>query len=202
MSRLMRAARLAAGAVVIATAAAHAAGGPGSAPEPDGLWTGPMQSYTPSTLKGAEVVDADGVAALVAKGDAVLIDVAPADRKPPTLPEGALWAPQHRSIPGSAWFPGAGPGDLSPAQEAALKARVLELAGGRFDRPMVTFCHPDCWGSWNMGKRLLGWGFRNVFWFPQGREGWQESDRPTAVIKQDSVWAAAAKAEAGPAGPQ
>ncbi|MBB3972716.1 rhodanese-like domain-containing protein [Hansschlegelia beijingensis] len=200
MSGLLRAARLAGVALAIATAA-HAAGGPGSAPEPEGLWTGPMQSYTPSTLKGAEVVDVARAAALIEQG-AVLIDVGPADRKPPTLPKTAVWAPQHRSIPGSAWFPGAGPGDLSPAQEATLKARVLELAGGRLDRPMVTFCQPDCWGSWNMGKRLLGWGFKNVFWFPQGVQGWQESDRPTAVIKPDSVWAAAAKAEGAPAARQ
>ncbi len=177
-------------------AAAAAPGGPGSAPEPEGLFTGAMQSYTPSTLKGAEVAqDADRVEALVKQG-AVLIDVAPPDRKPPSLPATAVWAPQHRSIPGAAWFPGAAPADLPPEREALLKARIEALTGGDKAKPVVTFCHPDCWGSWNMGKRLVMWGYAKVVWFPRGIEGWQESDRPTEVVKPDAEWAAALKKDA------
>ncbi|HEY0291389.1 MAG TPA: rhodanese-like domain-containing protein [Hansschlegelia sp.] len=182
-------------AAVVAAAFAFAAqaGGPGSAPEPDGLWRGALAGYTPSTLKGATVVDAAAVARLVDKGDALLLDVGPADRKPETLPETALWRPQHRSIPGAVWLPGAGPGDLPPEQEAALKARIMALADGDLGRPVVTFCKPDCWGSWNLGKRLLGWGFTSVQWFPGGINGWLEADRPSTVVRADPDWEAATK---------
>ncbi len=187
----MRRILIAAIAAAMAVSAA-AAGGPGSAPEPEGLWTGPLASYTPSTLKGADVVDAVGVEALV-KAGAVLFDVGPEDRRPETLPANAVWLPQHRTVPGSVWLPGAGPGDLPPKVEAALKDRILAVTAGRLDTPVVTFCKPDCWGSWNLGKRLLGWGFTNVSWFPEGVNGWMEADRPTAVVKADPAWMAAAK---------
>ncbi|MET0312887.1 MAG: rhodanese-like domain-containing protein [Hansschlegelia sp.] len=166
------------------------AGGPGSAPEPEGLWTGPLASYTPSTLKGAEVVETAAVADLAEKG-AVLLDVGPADRRPDTLPKTAIWLPQHRAIPGSVWMPGAGEGVLRPEQEKALKDRALALAGGDLAKPVVTYCKPDCWGSWNLGKRLVGWGFTNVRWYPAGVNGWQESDRPTVPVRIDAEWRAA-----------
>lgn len=184
--RLLRAAAL---ALALAPSAAFA-GGPGSAPEPDGLHTGPLGSYTPSTLKGAKVVEVTDVADLADKG-AVLLDVGPADVRPSTLPTTAIWLPQHRAIPGSVWLPGAGEGVLPPEQEKALKARATALAGGDLSKPVVTYCKPDCWGSWNLGKRLVGWGFTNVNWFPAGVNGWQESDRPTAAVRIDPDWRAA-----------
>lgn len=182
---------------VVALSGAASAGGSGSAPEPEGLWTGPIPGYTPSTLKGAAVIDVAAAGALVDKGGAVFIDVTEPDRKPPTLPPTALWRPQHRSIPGAVWFPGAAPGDLPPAQEDMLKTRVETLTGGDKAKPVVAFCHPDCWGSWNMGKRLVTWGYTKVSWFPEGIDGWQKADRDTEVVPPDPDWAAATKQEAG-----
>lgn len=177
--------------------AAAAPGGPGSAPEPAGLWMGAIPGYTPSTLKGAAVIDTSAAAAIFDRGGAVFLDVAEADRKPPTLPATALWRPQHRSIPGAVWLPGAATGDLPASQEQALKTRVEALTGGDMRRPVVAFCHPDCWGSWNMGKRLVTWGYLNVSWFPDGVEGWQQADRDTGVVKADPDWVAATQPEAG-----
>lgn len=176
---------------IVALAGAASAGGPGSAPEPEGLWTGPIPGYTPSTLKGASVIDVAAAGALVDKGGAVFIDVTEPDRKPPTLPPSVIWRPQHRSIPGAIWFPGAARGDLPTDQEQALKGRVEALTGGDKSKPVVAFCHPDCWGSWNMGKRLVTWGYTKVSWFPDGVDGWQRADRDTAVVPADPDWAAA-----------
>lgn len=177
----------------VALVSAAVAGGPGSAPEPEGLWTGPIPGYTPSTLKGASVIDVAAAGALADKGGAVFIDVTEPDRKPPTLPPSVIWRPQHRSIPGAVWFPGAAPGDLPAAQEQTLKSRVEALTGGDKSKPVVAFCHPDCWGSWNMGKRLVTWGFTKVSWFPEGIDGWQRADRDTEVTPADPDWAAATK---------
>lgn len=190
----MRTLRIAAAAACALTAASAAvAGGPGSSPEPAGLHEGALAGYTPATLTGAKVVDASAVADIVAKGGAVLLDVGPADRKPENMPATAIWLPQHRSIPGAVWMPGAGLGDLPEASVAALKARVTALTGGDASKPVVTFCKPDCWGSWNLGKRLVTWGYAHVRWFPEGIDGWQQADKETAVVKPDPEWTAATK---------
>jgi rhodanese-related sulfurtransferase len=34
--------------------------------------------------------------------------------------------------------------------------------------------------SWNAAKRALAYGYRNVAWFPDGSDGWQEAGLPLA----------------------
>lgn len=156
-------------------------------PQPDGLWTGPAHGRTPAGLTGATVLTAPALARLIADENPLILDVAQAGVKPPDVPTES-WRPIHRSIPGSVWMPGAGAGELAPQREARLQARIGVLAGAR-DRPIVTFCHRDCWASWNAAKRLVRQGYRRVFWFPDGVEGWQEASG-TAVVDPDPVWVA------------
>lgn len=171
-------------------AAAAPADSPVNVPEPDGLWTGPQRGYTPATLAGATVIDADRLAAML-PDKPVLLDVVLADRKPANFPSDRPWLPTHRSIPGAVWMPGAGVAPLSPERETLFLRRVAELTGGDRTKPVVTFCRPECWGSWNAGRRLVLAGYTNVHWFPEGVEGWQD-DRGTAVAKPDPAWAALA----------
>ncbi len=168
-----------------APADAHAAAPPA---EPPGLWTGPMVSTTPTTLQGAQVIDLPALERLMATQPTLLIDVGPADRKPDQLPAGTLWRPTHRSIPNAHWFPGAGRGDLSDAQAEAWVRRIDALTQGQRDRPIVTFCKPSCWGSWNAGKRLVQAGYSAVYWFPAGVHGWQEGHE-TAALEPEPGWA-------------
>lgn len=174
--------------------AAGPADSPVNVPEPDGLWTGPSRGYTPATLQGAKVVDLDGLDALLAREKPVLIDVALADQRPGGFPADRPWLPTHRSIPGSVWLPGAGTAPLDPASEAAFLGRVAALTGGDKTRAVVAFCRPECWGSWNVGKRLVQHGYSNVHWFPDGIEGWQDRHSTTAT-KPDAEWEARAKLE-------
>lgn len=171
--------------------AAAPADSPIGVQEPDGLYTGPQQGYVPSTLRGATVIDLAGLDALLAKAKPVLLDVGLADRKPDNLPPGTLWLPTHRSIPGAIWMPNAGEAPMPQEKEAALLARVATLTGGDKARPVVVFCHPECWGSWNAGKRLVGGGYTAVHWFPLGVEGWQDTHETTA-LKPDADWTKAA----------
>ncbi len=154
--------------------------------EPAGLWTGPMHGATPATLAQAQVVDAEAVARLKKQG-AVLIDVAETPKKPEKMVRDALWLPVHFTIPGAIWLANAGFGDPSPEFQKKFGARVAALAGGDKARPIVAFCHPGCWGSWNAAKRLVMLGYRNVYWFPGGVEGWQEKFA-TAPAKEDAAW--------------
>ncbi len=156
-------------------------------PEPEGLWDGPMRGETPETLAGATVIDVDALAAMLPSGP-LLIDSGPAPHRPENLPADTVWAPTHRSIPGAAWFPGAGRADLPQEKVAALLAAVDALAGGAKDRVIVSFCEPQCWGSWNLGKRLVEAGYTAVHWLPAGVAGWQERHE-TAPVEPAPGWA-------------
>jgi PQQ-dependent catabolism-associated CXXCW motif protein len=151
-------------------------------PEPAGIWTGPLQGAVPATITGGKVVDAAAIETLVAQEQAVLIDVAPWPHKPANA--GEDWVlPPHRSLPGAVWLPDVGNGDASLTVEAWYQARLKSLT--QFDpaRPLIVFCHPKCWASWNAAKRAIGYGYSRVYWYPDGVEGWQDSGRPTVVIE-------------------
>ena len=169
-------------------AAAEPADSPVNVPEPPGLYTGPQRGYTPPTLKGAHVVDGAAVAEMIAGPDKpVLIDVAPRERKPANFPEGRLWLPVHPSIPGAVWLPNAGSAPLPPEREVLFFNRVEQLTGGDKGKPIVVFCHVECWGSWNAGKRLVDKGYTAVNWFPLGLEGWQDFHE-TRNLTEDPAW--------------
>lgn len=154
--------------------------------EPEGLWTGPMVGDTPATLTGAKVVDVPALESLMA-AQPLLVDVGPADRKPDNLPKEAIWKPIHRSIPGAAWFPGAGSAELPPDKVEAFLQRIAELTHGDKAAPIVTFCKPRCWGSWNVGKRLVQAGYTGVHWLPAGVNGWQET-HDTMAVQPEPGW--------------
>jgi PQQ-dependent catabolism-associated CXXCW motif protein len=178
-------------------AAALLLAGPGLAgdplpPEPEGYRTGNLRGATPATLAGARVLDIPALEAAI-EGGAVLIDVGPAPVKPADLPADRPWLPTHRSIPGAAWLPGAGLGDdLPPERAALLLAQVAELTGGDPTRPVVVFCKPDCWASWNLGRRLVLAGYTGVAWFPGGVEAWQ-AEHPTAPVEALPGWGPSAR---------
>ncbi|MHC2086022.1 rhodanese-like domain-containing protein [Methylobacterium sp. WCS2018Hpa-22] len=199
MPRMIRSIGVAAIALAVLSGApawaASPADSPVNVPEPEGFWTGPPKAYTPKTLTGATVVDIDALDKLVAAEKPVMIDVAMADQKPVGFPTDRPWLPAHRSIPGSVWMPGAGAAPMAPAREAQFLARVADLTGGDKTKPVVTFCHPECWGSWNAGKRLLQNGYTRVYWFADGVEGWQDR-HDTTILKVDAAWAAKPAGEA------
>ncbi|GJE39212.1 hypothetical protein KHHGKMAE_3292 [Methylobacterium persicinum] len=175
-------------AAIACLAAAAPADSPVNVPEPEGLYTGPQKGYTPPTLKGAQVVDAAALAALIDGHEKpVLIDVAARERKPANFPEGRLWLPVHPSIPGAVWLPNAGAAPLPPEREAQFFNRVAALTGGDKAKPIVVFCHVECWGSWNAGKRLVDKGYTAVHWFPEGVEGWQDAHE-TRNLTEDAQW--------------
>ena len=165
-------------------------------PEPEGYRTGDLRAATPATLAGARVLDVPALEEAV-RGGAVLIDVGPAPVKPADFPADRVWLPTHRSIPGAAWLPGAGLGDdLAPERVALLLRQVAELTGGDLARPVVVFCKPDCWASWNAGKRLVRAGYTAVGWFPGGVDAWQV-DHPTAPVDPLPGWDDTPPAPAG-----
>ena len=182
---------LAAAVMVLSTGlSAQVASRPDSVPEPAGLYQGAPHGYTPATLKGGTVLDTAAFTKLVDTGHPVLVDVAEKDRKPPTMAKDTPWLPQHRSIPGAIWLQGAGNGTDDEAFADAFRARLAALTGGDPATPIVFFCHPDCWASYNAAKRSIGLGYTHVSWYPEGMEGWQ-NDHETRIVKADAAWTAA-----------
>src|SRR5262249_12928731 len=101
--------------------------------------------------------------------------------RPGGLPPDTIWRdkPRH-NIPGSIWLPDTGYGALAAATEDYLKKGLAQASGGDQTKQLVVYCQKDCWMSWNAAKRTLALGYRNVAWFPDGSDGWQDAGLPLA----------------------
>lgn len=155
----------------------------GSVPEPESYWLGPMRGDVPATLAHGHVIHTQELADLLARSAPLLIDVAERPRRPEGLAAN-VWKPaSHRDIPGSVWLPGVGLGVLDAAVLNSYQTRLAALADGDFGRAIVVYCHARCWGSWNAAKRAIAFGYRNIYWYPEGVEGWQDAGRELAVVR-------------------
>jgi PQQ-dependent catabolism-associated CXXCW motif protein len=160
------------------------------APEPETYWTGPMQGDVPATLAKGHVIHAQALAELIAANRPVLVDVAERPHRPAGLPSETIWKPApHRDIAGSVWLPGVGSGAPEPTVAQAYEARLAALTKGDFDRAIVLYCHARCWGSWNAAKRAISLGYRQVYWYPDGVEGWQEAGHDLSIVADDGATA-------------
>ncbi len=167
------------GAVVFLSSLAAEAQSDAPVPEPDGYRMDKFRAPVPATLKGATVVSTKEVEALA--GTAILIDVLPRPPKPEGLKQGAIWRPRPRSnIPGSVWLPNTGFGVLPISVEAYFRDNLGRLTGGDAARKLVFYCQADCWMSWNAAKRALTYGYTQVYWYPEGTDGWGAAGLPVA----------------------
>lgn len=149
-------------------------------PEPAGYRLDDFRAPVPATLAGATVVTTQELRQMLDGGDdVVLIDVLPAPRRPAKLRPGALWLPKKRlNIPGSVWLPNTGYGILPVEEEDYLRRNLLRLTGGDNGRPVLFYCLADCWMSWNAAKRAVSWDYTNVYWYPDGTDGWADAGFP------------------------
>ena len=55
-----------------------------------------------------------------------------------------------------------------------------------FSADSETSVHPQTviehFGSWNAAKRAAAWGYRNVLWYRDGTDGWEEEALPTEEL--------------------
>ena len=156
---------------------------PAAASEPRDYWTGPIDSPVPATIAGGRVIHAPQLRRLLKDGGAVIVDVSNAPRRPDGLAAAAPWLPlPHQAIPGSIWIPGAGRGEVSSAAESFFRRRLAAATGNDISRPLIVYCHRQCWLSWNAAKRAIRYGYRNVYWFADGVEGWRAAGLRTATV--------------------
>jgi sulfur-oxidizing protein SoxY len=153
------------------------------AAEPKDFWMGPVNAPVPRTLSGGTVIRANDLAALLKQRRAVVVDVSGSPQRPEKLAPQAVWMPPpHPVIPGSLWVAGAGAGAIDANTDTLYRQRLAEATSHDLDHPVVVYCHERCWLSWNAAKRAIRYGYRKVYWFPDGIEGWRAAGFETATV--------------------
>jgi len=155
-------------------------------PEPHDYWMGPMHSEVPATLSGARIVDTKSLAVILDQGKALLIDAAEVPHRPENLPQNAIWKPVHQHIEGSVWIPGIGAGKIEARLETYYRERLKALTANDQNHLIVFYCHPQCWASWNAARRALSYGYRNIAWYRDGAEGWQDAGYALVAAKPEA----------------
>jgi sulfur-oxidizing protein SoxY len=154
-----------------------------SVAEPQDFWTGPVNAPVPGTLSGGTVIRANDLAALLKQRRAVVVDVSNSQQRPEKLAPQAVWMPApHPVIPGSLWIAGAGAGAIDANTDKLYRERLAAATSHNLDHPVVVYCHERCWLSWNAAKRAIRYGYRKVYWFPDGIEGWRAAGFDTATV--------------------
>ncbi len=174
----MRAARL---ALLIAVLPCLA---PAQVPEPEDYRMDHFREAVPATLAGATVVGPEEAHALWEAGETAFVDVLPRPPKPKKLPKGTIWRekPRH-SIPGAIWLPNVGYGAIADVTHDYFRAGLEAVTEGDVTSPVLFFCLENCWMSWNAAKRALEYGYTDVYWLPEGTDGWALFDYPLEEIE-------------------
>ncbi len=144
-----------------------------------------FRALVPCTLAGAKVVGTPALQRLAAEpAGAWLVDVMPSPRKPASLGANALWLPLPRdSLPNAVWLPNTGFGVIPVEESAYLRRSLTRLRNEAPVRPLVFFCEANCWMSWNAARRAIEWGYKEVYWYPDGTDGWHSAGYPLAAAE-------------------
>lgn len=152
-------------------------------PEPEGYRMEQYRARVPDRLTGARVIDSKAAHALWQSGEVAFIDVLPRPPKPKNLPEGTIWHEKSRhSIPGATWLPNVGYGAIAEVTADYFRRGLKKATGGDNDHPVAIFCRANCWMSWNAAKRALAYGYSQVYWMPDGTDGWTDNGYPTQKV--------------------
>ncbi len=171
---------------VIALATLPLAGHAQTVPEPSEYRMDHYRAPVPETLAGGRVIGPEEAHDLWQSGTASFIDVLPQPPKPANLPKGTIWRDKPRdSIPGSIWLPNVGYGAIAEVTADYFRRGLDKATQGDISRKIVLFCLEDCWMSWNAAKRAIEWGYSDVYWLPEGTDGWQLWGYPLERIKPE-----------------
>lgn len=147
---------------------------------PDGYRDHAWHAPVPATHPDATTVDTAEARALLERGAAVPVDVMAAVERPASadLPAGFIPNRPRRHIPGSVWLPNVGYDELSPALVRWYAHALARLSGGDTGRGLLIYCIADCWLSWNAVHRAAALGYTQLYWYPEGSDGWAEAGLP------------------------
>jgi PQQ-dependent catabolism-associated CXXCW motif protein len=136
---------------------------------------------TPASVPGARTLSTQALLALIEEKAPVLIDVQAVTVRPEVEKElGISWLPNKTRyhIPNSTWLPNVGYGDLEPNMDRYFRSQLNKLTGGDLNQAIVVYCIVDCWMSWNAVQRAGRYGYTDVYWYPEGSDGWAQHGLP------------------------
>ncbi|BAN48882.1 PQQ-dependent catabolism-associated CXXCW motif protein [Metapseudomonas resinovorans] len=141
----------------------------------DGYRLTRYRSPTPAQADAGRTLDTAQLQALLAaQPDTRLIDV----YRRQWLHGRFIEDEPHANLPGSLWLANAGDGELSPQWQDYFSRNLREASEGSLDRPLVFYCRSDCWASWNAVKRAAALGYRNLYWYRDGIDAWEQAGLP------------------------
>lgn len=131
----------------------------------------------PKTPPAGQRLNTQELVDLISQVRPLLIDVQAITLRPESEKFGISWLPSRERwhIPHSTWLPNVGYGSLEPRMLSYLKTNLQRLTRGDQELPLVFYCVVDCWMSWNAVKRADDLGYRNLYWYPEGSDGWGEA---------------------------
>ncbi len=146
----------------------------------DGYRIAKYRAPTPVTTPHGGTVTTQRLQELICRQDPLLLDVQAVTVRPETEEFGLSWLPvkQRFNLPGSVWLPNVGYGQLDKRMDDYFRFHLHRLTGGDLDRPIVIYCVIDCWMSWNAIRRAAAYGYRRLYWYPKGTDGWAARDLP------------------------
>ena len=143
----------------------------------------------PDTVPGGNVVRSDHVREYIEQHRPLLIDVLSVTLRTEAIDFGISWLPDspRQNIPGSVWLPNVGRADLEPFMIRFFSDHLVDMTDGDKAHPILFYCIADCWMSWNAVKRAAEWGYSNVYWFPEGTDGWVASGGELVETEPESI---------------
>ncbi len=141
------------------------------------------RAATPSDVPGGTKIGLEEIDRLTTKianpaERALLVDVMPSTGAGYD-PNTGQWRliKRHGHIPGSTWLPDVGRGQINGELDSFFRSNLARLTGGDFDKPMIIYCQSDCWMGWNAVQRAASYGYKTIYWYPDGIDGWRDWDR-------------------------
>ncbi len=155
-----------------ASSAEHRETNPDLFHKKSGLRIDHYRAPTPDDVPGAKRIDAKTAKALIEKG-ALAIDTFGTPQSRFDEFDGTWMLTEQRySIPGAVWLPEVGRGSDNEIIQAYFTENLTRLSDGDKSRSIILFCINDCWMSWNASQRVTMMGYKNVYWFATGTDGW------------------------------
>ena len=138
----------------------------------------------PETVPGGVTLNTEEVASLLNREDVVSVDVISINDVRYDELDGS-WPdyPKRNHIKGSLWLPNVGYG--RPAQDMLkyLISHTTEAVAGNLEAPVMIYCVSDCWMGWNAVRHLAKSGFKNLYWYPEGTDGWIQAGYPVVLAE-------------------
>jgi PQQ-dependent catabolism-associated CXXCW motif protein len=141
----------------------------------DGYRQTQYRSPTPPSIDGAQTLDTAALQALLeAQPDVVLVDV----YRSQWLAGRFIDSEPHTNLPGSLWLANTGDGNLQPEWARYFSDNLAHASQGNLERPIVFYCRSDCWLGWNATRRAHALGYKTLYWYRDGVDGWEQAGLP------------------------